>query len=73
MIWRMPGLSAVVILSIVIGIGVNTAVFSWIQTMVLQPIPGVADVSSVHLVEPRARPARIPASRGWSTAICTPG
>jgi hypothetical protein len=33
---------------------VNTAVFSWIQAMVLQPIPGVADGGAFQLVEPRA-------------------
>jgi predicted permease len=54
MIWRMPGLAAVVIISLGVGIGVNTAVFSWIQAMVLQPIPGVADASGVQLVEARA-------------------
>ena len=54
MIGRMPGLAAVVIVSLGVGIGVNTAVFSWIQVMVLQPIPGVADAGGVQLVEPRA-------------------
>ena len=54
MIGRMPGLAAVVVLSLGVGIGVNTAVFSWIQMMVLQPIPGVADVGGVQLVEPRS-------------------
>src|SRR5258708_24398881 len=54
MIWRMPGLAAVVIVSLGVGIGVNTAVFSWIQLMVLQPIPGVADAGGVQLVEPHA-------------------
>ena len=32
-IGRMPGLAAVVILSLGVGIGVNTAVFSWIQAI----------------------------------------
>jgi macrolide transport system ATP-binding/permease protein len=54
MIVRMPALAAVVIVSLGVGIGVNTAVFSWIQAMVLQPIPGVADAGGVQLVEPRA-------------------
>src|SRR3954464_5430430 len=53
-IGRMPGLAAVVVISLGVGIGVNTAVFSWIQMMVLQPIPGVADVGGVQLVEPRS-------------------
>ena len=54
MIWRMPGLAAVVIVSLGVGIGVNTAVFSWIQAVVLQPIPGVADAAGVQLVSIRA-------------------
>src|SRR5436305_9088299 len=51
---RMPGLAAVVIVSLGVGIGVNTAVFSWMQAMILQPIPGVVDASSVQLVSLRA-------------------
>src|SRR5918995_1503232 len=51
---RMPGLAAVVILSLGVGIGVNTAVFSWIQTMVLKPIPGVDDSSRFYHVAPKA-------------------
>ena len=51
---RMPGLAAVVILSLGVGIGVNTAVFSWIQTMVLKPIPGIDNSASFYHVEPKA-------------------
>ncbi|MFZ0820224.1 MAG: ABC transporter permease [Candidatus Acidiferrales bacterium] len=53
MISRMPGLAAVVIVSLGIGIGVNTAVFSWIQAVAIQPLPGVANSGSLFLVEPR--------------------
>jgi putative ABC transport system permease protein len=60
MLWRMPGLAAVVILSLGIGIGVNTAVFSWIQSRVLQPLPGVANSGSFLLVEPRAETGSYP-------------
>jgi predicted permease len=51
---RMPVLATVVIVSLGVGIGVNTAVFSWVQTMFLRPLPGVADAGRMHLVEPRA-------------------
>ena len=51
---RMPGLAAVVILSLGVGIGVNTAVFSWIQTMVLKPIPGIDNSASFYHVEPKS-------------------
>jgi predicted permease len=51
---RMPGLAAVVVLSLGVGIGVNTAVFSWIQSIVLKPIKGVEDSASFYHVEPKA-------------------
>ena len=51
---RAPLLAAVVIVSLGVGIGVNTVVFSWIQALVFRPLPGVADASSFHLVEARA-------------------
>src|SRR6185369_3388401 len=60
MIGRMPGLAAVVVISLGVGIGVNTAVFSWIQAMVLQPIPGVTDNAGVQLVEPHAEARSFP-------------
>ena len=53
-IGRMPGLAAVVILSLGVGIGVNTTVFSWIQAMLLHPIPGVADSGSFYHVDPKS-------------------
>ena len=57
---RMPMLAAVVILSLAVGIGVNTAVFSWLQAVVLKPLPGVAHASEFHLVEPRAESGAYP-------------
>ena len=56
--WRsignMPVLAAVIVISLGVGIGVNTAVFSWVQAVVLRPLPGVPDAGSLHLIEPRA-------------------
>jgi predicted permease len=51
---RMPGLAAVVVLSLGVGIGLNTAVFSWLQAIVLEPIPGVDRSGSYYHVEPKA-------------------
>ena len=59
-IGRMPGLAAVVILSLGVGIGVNTAVFSWIQAIVLKPIPGVDNSGSFYHVEPVSDTATYP-------------
>ena len=57
---RMPGLAAVIIISLAIGIGVNTTVFSWIQLILLEPIPAVTGAANFLLVEPRAETGGYP-------------
>jgi hypothetical protein len=57
---RMPGLATVVVLSLGVGIGLNTAVFSWIQAVVLKPIPGVERSGSFYHVEPKADTGTFP-------------
>ncbi len=51
MILRMPGVAAVVIGSLAIGIGFNIAVFSWIQAVGFRPMPGVANARSYQIVD----------------------
>jgi predicted permease len=51
---RAPIHAAVIVVSLGIGIGVNTAVFSWIQAVVLKPIPGVDRSGAFYYLEPRA-------------------
>ncbi len=51
---RMPLLASVVVVSLGIGIGVNVVVFSWLQAVVLQPLPGVAHARQLVFVEPRS-------------------
>ena len=51
---RTPVLSAVVVLSLGVGIGVNTVVFSWLQGTIVHPLPAVADSGRLHLIEPRS-------------------
>jgi predicted permease len=50
---RMPGLAAVIVFSLAIGIGVNTTIFSWIQMVLFEPIPAVSGAAKFLLVEPR--------------------
>jgi predicted permease len=59
-ICRMPVLAAVIIVSLAIGIGVNTTIFSWIQMILLQPLPGVSGASNLLLVEPRTETGGYP-------------
>jgi predicted permease len=49
----MPLVSLVVIVSLAIGIGANTVVFSWLQMVRWKPLPGVVAASTLQLVEPR--------------------
>jgi predicted permease len=57
---RMPWLAAVIVVSLAIGIGVNTAILSWIQTILLQPLPGVSGAANFLLVEPRTETGGYP-------------
>jgi predicted permease len=64
-IGRMPGLAAVVVLSLGVGIGVNTTVFSWIQAMLFNPIPGVAGSGSFYHVAPKSDTGSYPGT-SWT-------
>jgi putative ABC transport system permease protein len=60
MIRKRPGVAAVVVLSVGIGIGVNTAVFTWIQARILQPLPGVTESNRLLQIEPRGESGSYP-------------
>jgi predicted permease len=57
---RMPGLAAVIIVSLAIGIGVNTTIFSWIQMILFEPMPAVSGAANFLLVEPRTEAGGYP-------------
>ena len=59
-ILKMPLTALVVIVSLGVGIGVNTAVFSWIQAIIFEPLPGVAGSGSIQHVEARAEAGSYP-------------
>ncbi len=50
-----PVVSMVVVLSLGIGIGVNTAVFSWLQAIILHPLPAVSRSAALHSIELRTQ------------------
>jgi putative ABC transport system permease protein len=50
---RMRAVAVVIIGSIAVGIGANTVVFSWLESIVFNPLPAVPGSGSLHLVEPR--------------------
>lgn len=48
---RSPGFAAVAILTVGIGIGANTTVFGWMNSLLLNPLPGAAGTDRVVAVE----------------------
>src|ERR1017187_789491 len=48
---KAPGFTLVAVLTIGIGIGANTTIFSWMRPMLLDPLPGAAEGSRIVAVE----------------------
>src|SRR5712664_2411949 len=48
---RNPGFAAVAVLTIVIGIGASTTIFSWMRSMLLNPLPGATEPERVVAIE----------------------
>jgi predicted permease len=47
MIAKAPGYAAIAILTLALGIGANTTIFSWINSALLNPVPGISSPNEV--------------------------
>ncbi len=58
-----PGLTVAAILSLGLGIGANTTIFTWVQAVLFRPIPMAADAGSIRIAAMENREGQ---SRSWS-------
>ena len=60
---KTPGLALAAIVSLALGIGANTTMFTWVQAVLLSPIPGAADAGRIFAPSLEARNG---SPRSWS-------
>jgi predicted permease len=48
---KSPGFTAIAIISLAVGIGANTTIFSWTRAVLLHPLPGARDPGKIIAIE----------------------
>jgi predicted permease len=62
---RSPWFTAIAVLTLALGIAVNTTVFSWIDSVLLHPFPGVGDPQELALIETVTPTGEYLAATSW--------
>jgi macrolide transport system ATP-binding/permease protein len=64
-LWRSPGFTSLAILCLTLGIGANTAVFSWIEGILFRPYPAVAHQERLLAIAGTSRGESGPTPISW--------
>ena len=52
---KSPGFALAAIISMALGIGANTTIYSWVKSILLRPLPGVVDVDRLLMIVEKSR------------------
>ena len=55
MLLKNPGVTAAAVLSLALGIGANATIFTWVKSVLLNPLPGVPEPGRMFVVAGQAR------------------
>jgi macrolide transport system ATP-binding/permease protein len=58
MLFKNPGVTAAAVLSLALGIGANATIFTWVKSVILNPLPGVPEPERMFVLAPSARDGR---------------
>jgi len=57
MLMKKPGFTLIAVVTLALGIGANTAIFTWLKAIILQPLPGVAASDRLVMLHSVWRPS----------------
>jgi predicted permease len=59
LLFNNPGFALVAVLTLALGLGANTTIFSWLNSILINPIPGARDQQELVIVVPRSPTFRV--------------
>jgi hypothetical protein len=73
MLVKNPGVTAAAVLSLALGIGANATIFTWVKSVLLNPLPAVPEPERMFVLVAPARDGKSEASPTRISATFAPG